>query len=367
MNRSRTATLATAIAIVALGSGLVATPLAASSAGPEKNGRIAFLTMAGEDQLIASINPDGSGRKILARCTKDTGRCTFGRYAWSPDGKRFAYLRGDPGCCPTTFRRRSNRSLYVVGADGRGERRLAGCVTTRLSCGDFSWAPDSSRIVFSRRGSLYVVDTRSGGPRRITSCPVCRDVEPSWSPDGSKIVFGTQVGSKPRLYVLNPDGSGLEKLADGGNPSWSPDGRRIAFDGGDGVYTVNVDGSNRMLLVSEKGGEGPGFPSWSPDGTRIAFVRTPGRPGGFSAEVWTMRADGSDQKRLYRSACCIGGPPAATWSPDGHRIAISFFGPPKLLGLFLMQADGTRFRRVTPEGAFSEVAWQSLSTQRRNR
>ena len=35
------------------------------------------------------------------------------------------------------------------------------------------------------------------------------------------------------------------------------------------IYTVNPDGSDRQLLVSEPGTqEGP---SWSPDGTRLAY------------------------------------------------------------------------------------------------
>jgi hypothetical protein len=49
------------------------------------------------------------------------------------------------------------------------------------------------------------------------------------------------------------------------------------------------------------------------------FFNTPGEPGGYVAEVWTMNADGSDQQRLYRSGCCIGAWAAPIWSPDGRR------------------------------------------------
>jgi Tol biopolymer transport system component len=355
---------------MALVSGLLAAPIAASSSGPKKNGSIAFLRARGGSWpvfRIDTIKPDGSGLRTLARCAKDERSCSFSLYAWSPDGKRFAYLRGDLGCCVRTFQRPGNLSLFVSNGGGSSEKRVPGCGRPWPSCDDFAWAPDSSRIVVTQRGSLYVLDTKNGRRHQITSCPVCRDVDPSWSPDGSKIVFGTRVGSDQLLYGVNADGSGLKRLAAGLGPAWSPDGQRIAFAAGGGIYTVDPDGSNLRLVLSRGSGPqgtSPGAPSWSPDGTQLVFEvtpdTTPGRPGGFAAEIWTTKADGSGQKRVYRASCCISGPPAITWSPDGQRIA--FFEEGQIL---VVHADGTHLRRLATSAA-GEVAWQPLRSQRRN-
>jgi Tol biopolymer transport system component len=78
-----------------------------------------------------------------------------------------------------------------------------------------------------------------------------------------------------------------------GAPAWSPDSRRIAFvsarDGNFQIYTMRADGSDQNRLTFNDAFDA--FPAWSPDGRRIAFVST--RDG--NDEVYTMRADGSQQ------------------------------------------------------------------------
>jgi len=345
------------LVVATLCAALLATPLLASTAGPEQNGRIAFVGWTGSATHLDSLSPQGVDRRTLARCT---GRCGFGSFAWSPDGKHFAYLSGDPGCCVRTFERPSNVALFAVDAAGNHRVRVPGCGKPWPSCDAFAWAPDGSRVVVTRRGSLFVVETKSGGRRRIVNCPACRDVALSWSPDGTRIVFATRVRTDQRLYAVSPDGSGLKKIASGLDPSWSPDGRRIAYDGGGGVSVVDADGSNPTLLVAEGApGEGPGLPAWSPDGKTIAYVRTPGTPGKFAAEIWSIRPDGSGNRLLDHYGCCIAGPPVPIWAPDGRRIAFLHDGPPNQPGLYVMDADGTHLKRLT-SNAEQEVAWQPI-------
>ena len=76
--------------------------------------------------------------------------------------------------------------------------------------------------------------------------------------------------------VLYDLGSGsLRTLTAGVDPAISPDGQRVAFLGGDqGLYVIDVDGSNQRRLYS---GNQLRAPAWSPDGQSIVFSRVNGQ------------------------------------------------------------------------------------------
>jgi Tol biopolymer transport system component len=347
------------------------------------NGKIAFFT-GQDDPHLDVINPDGTGQRHLTALCPGPVYCLILGYAWSPNGTRLAFLQGQPS--PTGH---NTMSLFVVNADGSGEKRLARCgqlegcnwaYRSRLS-----WSPDGSRIVFSDRWSLYVVKVNDGMLRRLThDCTVtithsargaitgwdkksCMDVSPTWSPDGSRIAFARQGNTNSRLHVVNADGSGSKPLTrplgSVRDPVWSPDGRSIAFDADDRFYTVHADGSPLKPLVSGPPGSGWGFPSWSPDGTRILYASTPQGPQG-RLEVWVMNANGTGRRLLYHSACCSNTEGFATWSPDGKYIAfnldVSAHQQLRSSGIYLMDADGRHLHRLTPLILHGFIAWQPI-------
>ena len=57
---------------------------------------------------------------------------------------------------------------------------------------------------------------------------------PKWSPDGRRIVFDGNAGDGWELFLINADGSGLERLTTNdsidANTTWSPDGKSIAYE-----------------------------------------------------------------------------------------------------------------------------------------
>lgn len=159
------------------------------------------------------------------------------------------------------------------------------------------------------------------------------------------------------LYTIRPDGSRLTRIGLGVNAQWSPDGRHLAFDGLPGIVVGDPDGSATKVLFAQTAGNGPGIPAWSPDGRAIAFFDTPGRSRHFHAEVWTVNADGSAPRRLFRAPCCISSWAAPIWSPDGRLLA--FAGSSGRGATYVMNADGRNRRRLASV-APSSLSWQRL-------
>ncbi len=93
----------------------------------------------------------------------------------------------------------------------------------------------------------------------------------------------------------------------------SPDGKTIAFDMLGDIYTIPVAGGTATRIA-----EGLPFemqPRFSPDGKRIAF--TSDRGGGDN--IWVMNVDGSDKRPLTKEDFRLLNEPA--WSPDGRFVA----------------------------------------------
>jgi dipeptidyl aminopeptidase/acylaminoacyl peptidase len=158
---------------------------------------------------------------------------------------------------------------------------------------------------------------------------------------------------------MNSDGSGEREVAPAmsqfgigiGAPDWSPDGKKFVFTEGNAIWTINADGSGRILL-SEQHYAGPQEqdPAWSPDGTKIAF--TTYRDG--TAEIYTMNPDGSGQTNITRTPPkSIGSNTDPAWSPDGTKI-VYLSGLQS--ALTTMNANGSGKRVLTANALYP--AWQ---------
>ena len=93
----------------------------------------------------------------------------------------------------------------------------------------------------------------------------------------------------------------------GDTPDWSPDGRLILFhdhldappDVSANLWTVRPDGSDLTQLTFEDDGVTSYLgSSFSPDGTKIVFGRRPATGGveANAADVFVMNLDGTDER-----------------------------------------------------------------------
>jgi Tol biopolymer transport system component len=169
----------------------------------------------------------------------------------------------------------------------------------------------------------------AAGPILQVTANGTSSVRPTWSPSGTHIAFQTSESNAYHVYTMAADGSDRQLVTASGfddrHPSWSPDGKQLAVDTGTELKReiALIDlASGKRTTVTNLGGFAS-FPAWSPDGTRLSFYNYQnGR-----MDLWTVNTDGTRALQMTqvlaaenRSQCTFACH-AATWSPDGTRLA----------------------------------------------
>ena len=197
------------------------------------------------------------------------------------------------------------------------------------------------------RTNIFIANRDGGNPKSILAKPDI-DFNPSFSRDRAWIVFTSLRGGSADIYRVHTDGSGLERLT--ADPALddqgvlSPDGNNLAFvstrAGRANIWLLNM--KTRELKNLTPNSTGDFRPAWSPNGEWVAFSsdRDSTNPTNpihvpiHSTEIYVMRRDGSDTRRITMSAATAGSP---SWSPDGSRI------------VYYQASLEQNFKIVTPE------------------
>lgn len=172
----------------------------------------------------------------------------------------------------------------------------------------------------------------------------------------AKIVFTSTRDGNFEIYVMNDDGSRVQRLTYNKfrdkNPVWSPDGKQIAFtrdwnekidllNRQNDIFIMDADGSNQRNLTKY-----PAYnagASWSPDGRRIAF--TSNRTG--REEIHIIDILTGDVEQLTDNAGIKHSTANhAAWSPDGKYIAYVQYIPIKTI--FIMDVRTRKTKPLIP-------------------
>lgn len=145
---------------------------------------------------------------------------------------------------------------------------------------------------------------------------------------------------------------GMLSLPQGALASFPDTNGRISFSGGPldrlDIFTTQPDGSDRVQLTD---GRFDGSPAWSPDGAQVAFVRF--RNAGSS--IFLVDADGTGLRRLTPKGRFIYDY-SPGWAPDGLQIVFSRSDADEIVGLWTIGTDGTGLVQLTGDPNVSDYS-----------
>jgi dipeptidyl aminopeptidase/acylaminoacyl peptidase len=318
--------------------------------------------------------------------------------AWSPDGKRLAFISSRDG----------NSQVYVLSMDG-GE----GHGITHLSSGAdmVKWSPDGTTIAFTssvyvdckddacnsareaakeknkvkahvaeqllyrhwthwsegKRSHLFVTAADGSGTPRDLTAGANYDVPPderggpediNFSPDGKEVCFTAvpdkveAISTNGELFLAPVAGGELKKITANpgfdGNPVYSPDGNYIAYHAQ--LVAANESDRWRVMLYDRKSGKSENLSekfdrsaqelAWSPDSKTIYFTAE----NETLAPVYGMRAQaGAEPKKIVADGFNTG----ISFSKDGKTLAFERTSLAMPAEVFVAGGDGSNAKQLT--------------------
>jgi Tol biopolymer transport system component len=247
--------------------------------------------------------------------------------SFSPDGKRFAFLRGAPDL----------NSTHVMVADAAGTN--AKPLATRKAPLDFgntdslAWSPDGKTIVVpginreTLKGSIVAIDAATGKEAALGSHDWRSVQYVAWMPDGhTLLVNAVDSGgeSSSQIWTVTYPGGAVTRVT---NDLSTYAGLSVSADGSSFVSVRNEtrtriwaipDGNmDRAHEVTAGAGTDDGVQgfAWTPDGRIVYATSTTG-----NSDIWIMNADGSNRVQLT-NAPEEDVQPLVT--PDGHTVVFT--------------------------------------------
>lgn len=195
--------------------------------------------------------------------------------------------------------------------------------------------PRSGTIAFvsERTGNdeLYVMDADGTGVERLTNNPGF-DRAPSWDSSGTQLAFNSRRApheDRPEIYRMDFPSRTIERVTDAPaehqRGSWTPDGDAIVFQRGNffdgfGIWRHDLATGAEVELVAFPG-RISAAPSISPDGSQLVFQSNHESSGIFPFRLYTVDLATGTVEPFFHAA--TGSDDGPRWSPDGTKVAFS--------------------------------------------
>ena len=183
---------------------------------------------------------EGGAQKLISTdCTGIPAECMDAAPAYSPDGRRIAFVRGTETSSVIAIRDLATGTVTTLDNTRSG--------SPDIWLDEPSWSPDGGQIVYEQVThsasqdkvtdvAIFTVASADGAPHRVLLPFATPWGDPDWSPDGTRIVLGSYpirylASSKSEVYSVRPDGTDLQQLGHlgvgSGAPTWTSDGAHI--------------------------------------------------------------------------------------------------------------------------------------------
>lgn len=294
---------------------------------------------------LADISPDGTELLVRSHLPSESARHLWivpihGGSAfrvsnvladdatWMPDGKGILYSLGNQ---LTTLRLYDGASTHFASLPfGRAYW--------------LRWSPDHRLLRFtvidpvSHSSSLWEISAGSTTPRRVVKDwnALANECCGTWTSDGQFFIFqATRDGSTDIWRTGGLSTSNLEKITNGPLSYRAPvadrSGHRVFFLGVDSRSELySYDAGHQEFLVKSDFLSGATRLNFSRDRQWVAWID-------YRQRLWRARVDGGERIQLTPDFLQVF---LATWSPDGHRLAVMAREPGKPWQIYLIGFNG---------------------------
>jgi Tol biopolymer transport system component len=260
---------------------------------------------------------------------------------WSPDGKKICLQ------AITRLGKGISSASYIVNlSDLNIERKIENSFFP-------SWSPDGRLIGYSRRRTpgrgldIWYTNVITGDSVKLTN-DTANNNGLSFSPDGEKICFSSDRDGGRNLYIMNKDGSGLQRITSDTNryfnPVWSPKGNKIVCykergDSKDKVYVIVLPDKKEIKVTDDTLHNT--FPGWLPGGETISYTSSDHSKKPAS-RITFIDADGKRKRIISNTEGCF----FSRVSPDGKKLALIKGGWP-MSNVYIANIDDANLHCIT--------------------
>ncbi|MXY59127.1 MAG: hypothetical protein F4Y96_01215 [Chloroflexi bacterium] len=286
------------------------------------NGAPHYALWAPDSRHLSYVAPRGPGQGLGLFAVRADGGEPYEvsanaplYHVWSPDGRYILVHRREQLLLHDTH----DRSTLDLDADSFRYRVPA-------------FSPDGKRIAYvvDESGMGKLVTSNLDGTDRVTLMDISGEAAFAWSPAGDRIAVATKRSSRlfyAELRVVKNDGSDMPRLLAPGRTAaffWSPDGEliaRAAYDdaltwqvvdpsGGVGHLTRFIPTPDFLTHIQFFDQFAPSHPIWSADSTKLVFAGAVERDVG--PQVWIVDMVGNAPPRAVAEGRLAFWVPSAT-------------------------------------------------------